>query len=87
MHRCSDEERASFFFSPKRWAGQPRNAEPHKCSDLSWFPVDALPTTWWVTSGTPLSRRLPATFTQNLVGQHVRPIDPARFIIELLGVC
>jgi ADP-ribose pyrophosphatase YjhB (NUDIX family) len=43
MHRRSDEERMSMFFSPTHWGGQPRNAEPHKCSDLSWFPVASLP--------------------------------------------
>ena len=43
VHRASTEERMSMFFSPLCWTGEPRNAEPHKCSDLSWFPLTDLP--------------------------------------------
>jgi 8-oxo-dGTP diphosphatase len=43
IHRRSDGERMSMFFRPSRWAGEPRNLEPHKCSELAWFPLDALP--------------------------------------------
>ena len=43
MHRKSDDERVSFFFKAERWMGEPRNLEPHKCGDLSWFHVDSLP--------------------------------------------
>jgi ADP-ribose pyrophosphatase YjhB (NUDIX family) len=44
MHRKAEDERVAFFFKAERWAGEPRNLEPHKCSDLSWFHVDSLPT-------------------------------------------
>jgi len=44
MHRKAEDERVSFFFKAERWIGEPRNLEPHKCSDLSWFHVDSLPT-------------------------------------------
>ena len=37
------EARIGFVFRPSRWSSEPRNAEPHKCSELDWFPVDALP--------------------------------------------
>ena len=43
MHRRSDEERLSFFFTASRWNGEPRNTEPNKCSCLAWFPIDDLP--------------------------------------------
>ena len=44
MHRKAEDERVSFFFKAERWIGEQRNLEPHKCSDLSWFHVDSLPT-------------------------------------------
>ncbi len=43
IHRTSDGERISLFFTTTRWRGEPRNAEPHKCSELAWFPLSALP--------------------------------------------
>jgi 8-oxo-dGTP pyrophosphatase MutT (NUDIX family) len=43
MHRRASDERVSFFFTAKRWKGEPRNIEPNKCSDLSWFQCHTLP--------------------------------------------
>lgn len=43
MHRKAEDQRVSFFFQTERWIGEPRNLEPQKCSDLSWFPVDSMP--------------------------------------------
>ncbi len=43
MHRRSDEERIDFFVAVERWRGTIRNAEPDKCEELRWFPLDALP--------------------------------------------
>jgi 8-oxo-dGTP pyrophosphatase MutT (NUDIX family) len=43
MHRRSDEERVDFFLAATRWSGEIRNAEPHKCDELAWFPLDRLP--------------------------------------------
>ncbi|MFC8527198.1 NUDIX domain-containing protein [Nocardia sp. NPDC057227] len=35
--------RIGFFFHPRTWSGEPRNAEPHKCSEIDWFPTTDLP--------------------------------------------
>jgi ADP-ribose pyrophosphatase YjhB (NUDIX family) len=43
MHRRSTAERVSFFFTTERWTGEPVNREPHKCSELAWYPLSALP--------------------------------------------
>jgi ADP-ribose pyrophosphatase YjhB (NUDIX family) len=43
VHRRSDEERVSFFFTAAQWAGEPVNREPHKCSELGWHALQALP--------------------------------------------
>jgi 8-oxo-dGTP diphosphatase len=43
IHRRSDDERVSFFFSPTRWLGEPVNREPHKCSELAWHSLETLP--------------------------------------------
>lgn len=43
MHNSSSGGRAAFFFTVRKWDGQPENLEPDKCSELAWFPLDALP--------------------------------------------
>jgi 8-oxo-dGTP pyrophosphatase MutT (NUDIX family) len=43
MHRRDGEERIDFFARVHTWVGVPYNAEPEKCTDLSWFRLDALP--------------------------------------------
>ncbi len=43
LHRSQDEERLDFFFEARSWQGELRNAEPEKCAELAWFPVDGLP--------------------------------------------
>lgn len=37
------DERIDFFFTARSWTGDPRIVEPHKCADLRWCPLDALP--------------------------------------------
>ncbi len=43
MHRKEEDTRVDFFFEVSRYEGTPLNAEHEKCSDLSWFPLDNLP--------------------------------------------
>lgn len=37
------EPRVGLFFETLRWAGEPVNREPQKCSELGWFDPDDLP--------------------------------------------
>ena len=43
VHRADRGERVSFFFAVEHWRGEVRNREPHKASDMGWYPLDALP--------------------------------------------
>ncbi|RSL30073.1 NUDIX domain-containing protein [Salibacterium salarium] len=43
MHRKAVEERIDFFLTCDKWEGEVKNMEPHKCDNLSWFPLDNLP--------------------------------------------
>lgn len=43
VHRADRGQRVGFFFNALRWQGEPRNMEPHKASELGWFPLTALP--------------------------------------------
>jgi ADP-ribose pyrophosphatase YjhB (NUDIX family) len=46
MYRDRHDEtgqRADYFFVVEAWSGEPRNAEPDKCEEVAWFPLDALP--------------------------------------------
>ena len=37
------DNRVDFFFKVKKWSGEIKNMEPHKCDDLNWFSWDSLP--------------------------------------------
>jgi 8-oxo-dGTP diphosphatase len=43
MHNSAGGGRVAFFFTVRQWEGAPENREPHKCSDLRWAPLHALP--------------------------------------------
>lgn len=43
MHRKADDERIDFFLTATSWDGEIVNAEPHKCDELAWYALDALP--------------------------------------------
>ncbi len=37
------DARIGVFFRVLSWHGEPYNAEPHKCSQIRWWPADQLP--------------------------------------------
>jgi 8-oxo-dGTP diphosphatase len=37
------QARVGVFFTAQRWAGEPVNAEPGKCSEIGWHHLDSLP--------------------------------------------
>ena len=44
MHRkATDSERIDLFIRARSRRNDPKNVEPDKCDDLSWFPLDDLP--------------------------------------------
>lgn len=51
--------RIGFFFHAHHWTREPRNAEPHKCAQIRWFPLDQLPddTVPYTRAGIELFRR------------------------------
>jgi 8-oxo-dGTP diphosphatase len=48
MHRTAGDgndvnERSDFFFTLRRWSGEPQIREPDKAAALQWFPLTDLP--------------------------------------------
>jgi 8-oxo-dGTP pyrophosphatase MutT (NUDIX family) len=43
QHADAIDERVDFFFTARAWSGEPRVVEPHKCAELRWCALDALP--------------------------------------------
>lgn len=43
LHNNIDSAYINAFFLATKWSGEPSNAEPDKCDDARWFPVDQLP--------------------------------------------
>ena len=44
MHRKHFDIRMDFFFTTEKQGLVPKNMEPNKCDDLSWYPLNHLPT-------------------------------------------
>ncbi len=38
-----NNERVDVFFVVEKWSGVPKNKEPHKCDDFSWFDLNEIP--------------------------------------------
>lgn len=43
QHAGPIDERVDFFFTARRWAGEPRVVEPDKCAEVRWSPLTRLP--------------------------------------------
>ena len=43
MNRKAEDERIDFFVTVSKWLGELVNNEPHKCDQLLWVTLDALP--------------------------------------------
>jgi 8-oxo-dGTP diphosphatase len=43
MHRQSDRNNIDIFFDCPNWEGSVTNSEPHKCAELGFYSLDALP--------------------------------------------
>jgi ADP-ribose pyrophosphatase YjhB (NUDIX family) len=46
IHKYSDtllENRVEIFFTTKKWQGEPKIREPHKCSSAGWYSKNKLP--------------------------------------------
>ena len=43
QHADAVDERVDFFFTARRWAGEPRVVEPDKCAEIRWCPLTRLP--------------------------------------------
>ncbi len=43
VQHAGEEPRVGFFFEATRWAGEPFNREPGKCSAVQWFPFTGFP--------------------------------------------
>lgn len=43
LGRNDGQERVDFFYEATEWTGEVTNAEPEKCDDLSWYPLNQLP--------------------------------------------
>ena len=43
LNGSAEQERIDIFFEAWKWQGEIINAEPNKCDELKWFPIDNLP--------------------------------------------
>jgi 8-oxo-dGTP diphosphatase len=43
QHNNQELEYFNFFCTASKWSGEPRNAEPEHCAEVSWYPIHDLP--------------------------------------------
>jgi 8-oxo-dGTP diphosphatase len=43
MHRREADIRIDFFYTTEAYTGKPFNAEPDRCDEVGWYPLDKLP--------------------------------------------
>jgi len=43
LYKKQEEERIDIFFTTKKWQGEIKNLEPHKCAEFCFFSMNDLP--------------------------------------------
>ncbi len=87
MHRKAEEGRVDFFVAVSSWNGEISNCESHKCDELSWFPLDALPGNTIPYLRRALENYRPGASFESSAGSGRAPEDVAETMMPSLPWC